>query len=37
MGSHGGATPEGQRETLATLDVTPDRLGCEINSSLVVK
>ncbi|SEP08323.1 hypothetical protein SAMN04487948_11366 [Halogranum amylolyticum] len=37
MGSHGGATPEGQRETLATLDITPDRLGCEIKSSLAVE
>jgi uncharacterized protein (DUF362 family) len=37
MGSHGGATPEGQRETLATLGITPDRLGCEIRSSLAVE
>jgi uncharacterized protein (DUF362 family) len=37
MGSHGGATPEGQRETLATLGITPDRLGCEIRSSLDVE
>ncbi|WP_136591021.1 nickel pincer cofactor-dependent isomerase, group 22 [Salinigranum halophilum] len=36
MGSHGGATPEGQRETLATLGITPERLGCEIRSSLAV-
>jgi hypothetical protein len=36
MGSHGGATPEGQRETLATLGITADELGCEIRSSLVV-
>jgi hypothetical protein len=37
MGSHGGATPEGQRETLATLGITPERLGCEIRSSLAVE
>lgn len=37
MGSHGGATPEGQRETLAELGITPDRLGCEIRSSLAVE
>jgi hypothetical protein len=37
MGSHGGATPEGQRETLATLGITPDRLGCELKSSLDVE
>ncbi|MEF8828414.1 MAG: DUF362 domain-containing protein [Haloarcula sp.] len=37
MGSHGGATPEGQRETLATLGITPDQLGCEIRSSLAVE
>ena len=37
MGSHGGATPEGQRETLATLGITSDRLGCEIRSSLDVE
>lgn len=36
MGSHGGATPEGQREALATLGITPERLGCEIRSSLAV-
>lgn len=37
MGSHGGATPEGQRETLEALGVTPERLGCEIRSSLAVE
>lgn len=34
MGSHGGATPEGQLEVLASLGMTPDRLGCEIRSSM---
>lgn len=34
MGSHGGATPEGQIEVLASLGVTPDRIGCEIRSSM---
>ncbi|WP_416841463.1 DUF362 domain-containing protein [Haloferax sp. DFSO52] len=37
MGSHGGATPEGQRETLKALGITPERLGCEIRSSLSVE
>jgi len=37
MGSHGGATAEGQRETLAALDVTPEALGCEIRSSMAVE
>ena len=36
MGSHGGATAEGQREKLATLGVTEERLGCEIRSSMEV-
>jgi hypothetical protein len=34
MGSHGGATAEGQRETLAALGITEARLGCEIRSSM---
>ena len=34
MGSHGGATAEGQRETLAALGITEERLGCEIRSSM---
>jgi hypothetical protein len=34
MGSHGGATAEGQLETLASYGVTPDRVGCEIRSSM---
>jgi len=34
MGSHGGATAEGQREMLAELGVTEERIGCEIRSSM---
>ena len=34
MGSHGGATPEGQLEVLASLGMTEERLGCEIRSSM---
>ena len=36
MGSHGGATGEGQREMLAELGVTEDAIGCEIRSSMDV-
>ena len=36
MGSHGGATADGQRETLESLDVTEDRIGCPIRSSMDV-
>ncbi len=36
MGSHGGATPEGQRETVESLGVTEESVGCEIRSSLDV-
>ena len=36
MGSHGGATPEGQREMLAELGVTESAIGCEIRSSMAV-
>ncbi|MEH7093569.1 lactate racemase domain-containing protein [Neobacillus vireti] len=36
MGSHGGATAEGQREVLAHLGVTEDTVGCEIRSSMEV-
>ncbi|RJT06148.1 DUF362 domain-containing protein [Halococcus sp. IIIV-5B] len=36
MGSHGGATADGQRETLETLGVTEDRLGCPVRSSMAV-
>jgi hypothetical protein len=34
MGSHGGATPEGQLEVLASYGITPERMGCEIRSSM---
>ena len=34
MGSHGGATAEGQLEVLASLGMTQERLGCEIRSSM---
>jgi len=37
MGSHGGATAEGQRETLTALGITEERLGCEIRSSIAVE
>ncbi|WP_144906393.1 DUF362 domain-containing protein [Halobellus captivus] len=36
MGSHGGATGEGQREMLNELGVTEDAIGCEIRSSMEV-
>jgi hypothetical protein len=36
MGSHGGATAEGQREMLAELGVTEETIGCEIRSSMEV-
>jgi hypothetical protein len=34
MGSHGAASAEGQRQVLANLGVTPERIGCEIRSSM---
>jgi hypothetical protein len=34
MGSHGGATAEGQLATLAKLGMTPDAIDCEIRSSM---
>jgi hypothetical protein len=34
MGSHGGATPEGQLEVLASLGITEDTIGCPIRSSM---
>jgi hypothetical protein len=37
MGSHGGATAEGQREMLASLGVTEESIGCEIRSSMDVE
>ena len=36
MGSHGGATAEGQREMLNELGVTESAIGCEIRSSMEV-
>ena len=36
MGSHGGATAEGQVETLESLGVTPESVGCEVRSSMAV-
>jgi hypothetical protein len=36
MGSHGGATAEGQRDVLAHLGVTEESAGCEIRSSMEV-
>lgn len=34
MGSHGGATAEGQIEVLAQYGVTPDAIGCPIRASM---
>src|SRR5204862_482463 len=34
VGSHGGATADGQLEVLASLGMTQDRLGCEIRASM---
>jgi len=36
MGSHGGATAEGQREMLATYDITEETMGVPIKSSMDV-
>jgi hypothetical protein len=36
MGSHGGATAEGQREKLAALGVTEDSVSCEIRATMEV-
>ena len=36
MGSHGGATAEGQLEVLEGYGITPDSMGCEIRSSMEV-
>ena len=36
MGSHGGATAEGQLEILAGYNITPESMGCEIRSSMEV-
>src|SRR5688572_31581273 len=37
MGSHGGATPEGQRDVLATYEITEDTMGVPIRASLEVR
>lgn len=34
MGSHGGATADGQRETLAALGITEETLGCPIDARM---
>ena len=34
MGSHGGATSQGQLDVLAEYGVTPEAMGCEIRSSM---
>lgn len=34
MGSHGGATAEGQKELLAGYGITEEKMGCEIRSSM---
>lgn len=34
MGSHGGATAEGQKDMLATLGITEETIGCPIRSSM---
>jgi hypothetical protein len=36
MGSHGGATAEGQREILASYGITEDAMGCPVRSSMEV-
>ena len=36
MGSHGGATPAGQTEVLASLGVTPESVGAAIRASMAV-
>jgi len=36
MGSHGGATAEGQREILSSLGMTEERLGCPVTVSMEV-
>lgn len=37
MGSHGGATAEGQLEVLAGYGITPEAMGCPIRSSMEVE
>lgn len=36
MGSHGGATAQGQLEVLASYNITPETMGCPIRSSMEV-
>lgn len=36
MGSHGGATAEGQLEVLASYNITPETMGCPVKSSMEV-
>jgi hypothetical protein len=36
MGSHGGATPEGQRKVLARYGVTEDAMGCPVRATMEV-
>ena len=36
MGSHGGASAKGQLEVLASYNITPETMGCEIKSSMEV-
>lgn len=36
MGSHGGATAEGQREVLAEQGITPDTMGCPVLTAMDV-
>ena len=36
MGSHGGATAQGQTQMLAGFGITPETMGCEIRSSMEV-
>ena len=36
MGSHGGATPEGQQEVLAKLGITPSTMGVPIHAEMAV-
>lgn len=37
MGSHGGATDEGQRRVLAQYGITPESVGCPVRSSMQVE
>lgn len=37
MGSHGGATAEGQLDVLRSLGITEDYLGCPVESSMEVR